>query len=305
MTRFIARRALLMIPTLWVIATLTFFMLRLAPGGPFLAERDIPTRARAALAARYGLDRPLIEQYGRFLVHAAQLDFGPSYKRPALQVREIIAQAFPVSLSLGALALGWALLVGGLLGALAAYRRNTWLDYLSMSTALLGVSIPNFVLGPLLVLAFSLNLYWFPPAQWSTWPHRVLPVVTLSAVYAATIARLMRAGMVEVLGQDYIRTARAKGLPESQVVGRHALRPGVLPLVSYLGPATAGIVTGSVAVESIFAVPGLGRQLYAAAINRDYTVVLGTVLFYAALLLVLNLLVDILYARLDPRVELR
>jgi oligopeptide transport system permease protein len=304
MIRFVARRALMMIPTLWVIATLTFFMLRLAPGGPFLAEREIPARARAALGARYGLDRPLVEQYGRFLLNTVRLDFGPSYKRPALQVREIIGQSFPVSLELGGLALGWALIVGGVLGVLAAWRRNGWLDYASMSTALLGVSIPNFVLGPLLVLAFSLHLYWFPPAQWSAWPHRVLPVLTLSAVYTAYVARLTRAGMVEVLGQDYIRTARAKGLPEHVVVGRHALRPGLLPLVSFLGPAAAGIVTGSVAVESIFAVPGLGRQLYTAALNRDYTVVLGTVLFYAALLLVLNLVVDVLYARLDPRVEL-
>jgi len=304
MTRFVARRLLLMVPTLWAVATLTFFMLRLAPGGPFLAERDIPAPARAALAARYGLDRPLAVQYVRFLGNAARLDFGPSYRRPSLQVREIIAQAFPVSLALGGLALGWALVVGGALGVLAAWRRNRWADYLSLSVALLGVSVPNFVLGPMLVLVFSLHLYWLPPALWAGWPHPVLPVVTLSALYAAYIARLTRAGMAETLGQDFIRTARAKGLPEARVLGVHALRAGALPVVSYLGPAAAGLVTGSVAVESIFAVPGLGRQLYAAALNRDYTVVLGTVLFYAALLLVLNLVVDILYARLDPRVEL-
>ncbi|MBI5836538.1 MAG: ABC transporter permease [Candidatus Eisenbacteria bacterium] len=303
MIRFAARRLLLMVPTLWVIATLTFFMLRLAPGGPFLAERDIPKKAREAMSRRYGLDQPLGAQYLRFLGNAARLDLGPSYRRPALQVREILFQAFPVSLELGGLALGWALLTGGALGVLAAHRRNSWLDYLATSTSLLGVSIPNFVLGPLLVLVFSLRLYWFPPALWSGWDHKVLPVLTLSAVYTAYIARLTRAGMVETLGQDFVRTARAKGLSESRVVLAHALRPGLLPVVSYLGPATAGVVTGSVAVESIFAVPGLGRQLYTAAINRDYTVVLGAVLFYAALLLVLNLVVDLLYARLDPRVE--
>ncbi len=305
MARYVLRRMLLMVPTLWVIATLTFFLIRLAPGGPFNAEKDIPKAAREALSAKYGLDQPLFTQYTRFLWNAAHLDFGPSYKHPALQVQEIIFQTFPVSLELGASALVLALLLGGLLGAVAAVRKNRLADYLSMSAALAGISVPNFVLGPLLILVFSLQLFWFPTGLWGGWEHRVLPILTLSAVYVAYIARLTRGGLVEVMGQDFIRTARAKGLSERQVLMRHGLRLGVLPLVSYLGPATAGVVTGAVVVESIFTVPGLGRQIYNAAINRDYTLVLGTVLFYSGFLLVLNLAVDVLYTRLDPRVELQ
>ncbi|MEO6462956.1 MAG: ABC transporter permease subunit [Candidatus Eisenbacteria bacterium] len=293
-----------MIPTLWVIATLTFFMMRLAPGGPFQSEREIPEAAREALLQRYGLDRPLAEQYGRFLVNAVKLDFGPSYKYPTQQVKEIIASAFPVSLELGAWALLLALVLGVPLGVIAANRQNTATDYLTMSATLLGVSIPNFVLGPLLVLFFSLTLYWLPPALWLGPANRVLPVVTLSAIYLAYIARLTRGGMLETLRQDYIRTARAKGLPERRVIFGHALKLGILPVVSYLGPAVSRIIMGSIVIEQVFAVPGLGRQLVAAAFNRDYTLVLGIVLFYAGFLLVLNLVVDVAYSFLDPRVEL-
>jgi oligopeptide transport system permease protein len=293
-----------MIPTLWAVATLTFFMMRLAPGGPFQAEREIPVAAKEALYARYGLDRPLAEQYGRFLVNAVKLDFGPSYKYPTQQVREIIASGFPVSLELGLWALLVALAFGVPLGVLAASRQNSALDYVTMSSTLLGVSVPNFVLGPLLVLFFSLTLYWLPPALWLTPANRVLPVLTLAAIYLAYIARLTRGGMLETLRQDYIRTARAKGLPESRVVFGHALKLGILPVVSYLGPAVSRIIMGSIVVEQIFAVPGLGRQLVAAAFNRDYTLVLGIVIFYAGFLMVFNLLVDIAYSWLDPRVEL-
>jgi oligopeptide transport system permease protein len=293
-----------MIPTLWVIATLTFFMMRLAPGGPFQSEREIPAAAREALLSRYGLDRPLPEQYGRFLVNAVRLDFGPSYKYPTQQVKEIIASAFPVSLELGMWALLLALAFGVPLGVIAANRQNTAVDYLTMSATLLGVSIPNFVLGPLLILVFSLTLYWLPPALWLGPANRVLPVVTLAAIYLAYIARLTRGGMLETLRQDYIRTARAKGLPESRVIFGHALKLGILPVVSYLGPAVSRIIMGSIVIEQVFAVPGLGRQLVAAAFNRDYTLVLGIVLFYAGFLLVLNLVVDVAYSFLDPRVEL-
>jgi oligopeptide transport system permease protein len=293
-----------MIPTLWVIATLTFFMMRLAPGGPFQSEREIPAAAKEALLARYGLDRPLPEQYGRFLVNAVRLDFGPSYKYPTQQVKEIIASAFPVSLELGMWALLLALALGVPLGVIAASRQNTGVDYLTMSATLLGVSIPNFVLGPLLILVFSLTLYWLPPALWLGPANRVLPVVTLAAIYLAYIARLTRGGMLETLRQDYIRTARAKGLPERSVIFGHALKLGILPVVSYLGPAVSRIIMGSIVIEQVFAVPGLGRQLVAAAFNRDYTLVLGIVLFYAGFLLVLNLVVDVAYSFLDPRVEL-
>ncbi len=305
MTRYVVRRLLLFVPTLWAIATLTFFLMRLAPGGPFNAEREIPQAARAALAQKYGLDRPLAEQYATFLVRAARLDFGPSYKFPTREVREIIVEGFRVSAELGGWALLVALLVGIPLGVIAALRQNTVADTAVMATALAGVSVPNFVLGPLLVLAFSLGLYWLPPALWEGPQSRVLPVLTLAAAYVAYVARLTRAGMLEVLRQDFIRTARAKGLPERVIVLKHALRLGLLPVLSYLGPAAAAIIMGSLVVEQVFAVPGLGRYLVNGAFNRDYTLVMGVVLFYAAFLMALNLLVDLAYAWLDPRVELK
>jgi len=305
MTRYVVRRLLLFVPTLWVISTLTFFLMRLAPGGPFNAEREIPQAARAALAQKYGLDRPLAVQYVTFLARAARLDFGPSYKFPTRQVREIILEGFPVSAELGGWALLVALLAGIPLGVIAAQRQNAAADTTVMAVALAGVSIPNFVLGPLLVLAFSLGLYWLPPALWEGPQSRVLPVLTLSAAYVAYVARLTRAGMLEVLRQDFIRTARAKGLPERVVVLKHALRLGLLPVLSYLGPAAAAIIMGSLVVEQVFAVPGLGRYLVNGAFNRDYTLVMGVVLFYAAFLMALNLLVDLAYAWLDPRVELK
>jgi oligopeptide transport system permease protein len=301
---FLVRRVLVMIPTLWVIATLTFFLVHAAPGGPFQAERDIPAAAKEQLMRKYGLDRPLHEQYLHFLANAARLDFGPSYKFPQRQVKEIIFEAFPVSLELGGWALLIAIVIGVPIGVIAAVRQNSGLDYGTMAAALAGVSVPNFVLGPVLVLGLALTLFVLPPALWQGPQSRILPVLTLSTAYIAYIARLTRGGMLEVLRQDYIRTARAKGLPESRVVRKHAMRLGILPVVSYLGPATARVIMGSVVVESIFAVPGLGRYLVNAAFNRDYTLVLGEVLFYASFLLVLNLVIDVAYTRLDPRVEL-
>ena len=304
MIRFLIRRLLMFVPTLWIIGSLAFVLVRLAPGGPFVSERDIPAAARAQLVHGYGLDRPLRVQYVRFWRNALRLDLGPSYKYPGRQVREIIAEALPVSAELGGWALLVALLAGVPIGIMAALRHNTRWDYAAMGVALAGVSIPNFVLGPALVLVFSLTLYWFPPALWQGPASRVLPVVTLATAYVAYVARLTRAGMLEVLRQDYIRTARAKGLSERLVVLKHALRVGILPVVSYVGPAAARILMGSVVVETIFEIPGLGRYLVNAAFNRDYTLVLGEVLFYATLLMVLNLLVDVAYAWLDPRVEL-
>jgi oligopeptide transport system permease protein len=299
----VVRRLLLFLPTLWVIGTLTFLLVRLAPGGPFQSEREIPAVAREQLRHVYGLDRPLAEQYRHFLWNAMRGDLGPSYKYPQRQVKDIIRDGFRVSAELGAWALLLALLLGVPAGVVAALRQNRAADHVAMAAALVGVSVPSFVLGPLLVLVFSLTLYWFPPALWTGPASRVLPVVTLAAAYVAAVARLARAGMLEVLRQDWIRTARAKGLSGFRVVLNHALRLGIVPVVSYLGPAAARIVMGSVVVEQVFAVPGLGRQLVNAAFNRDYTLVLGIVLFYATGLLVLNLVVDVLYARLDPRVE--
>ncbi len=303
MTTLVLRRLLLFVPTLWVIATLTFFLVHLAPGGPFQSEKAIPAAARAQMARVYGLDRPLGQQYARFLWSAAHGDLGPSYEYPQRQVRDILRDGVRVSAELGGWALLLAVLTGVPAGVLAAVRQHRALDHAAMAIALAGVSVPNFVLGPLLVLVFSLGLYWLPPALWSGPASRVLPVVTLSVAYVAYIARLTRAGMLEVLRQDFVRTARAKGLSEPVVVVRHALRLGILPVVSYLGPAAARIMMGSIVVEQVFAIPGLGRQLVNAAFNRDYTLVLGAVLFYAASLMLLNLFVDVLYLRLDPRVE--
>jgi oligopeptide transport system permease protein len=302
--RFVLRRVLSMVPTMWVIVTITFFLIRLAPGGPFQAERDIPAEAKQALQAKYGLDQPLLVQYGRYLVNAAHFDFGPSYKFPSRSVREIVLGAAPVSLELGGLAILFALAIGIPLGTLAAMRQNTAWDHGPMAFAMLGVSIPNFVLGPLLIFVFALTLRWLPPALWGSPSEKILPVITLGAIYVAYIARLTRGGMLEVTRADFVRTARAKGLSEPVVVVRHILRGGLLPVVSFLGPAVARAVVGAIVVEKIFAIPGIGQYFVNAAFNRDYTLVMGVVVFYAALLLVLNLLVDLAYGFLDPRVQL-
>ena len=232
-------------------------------------------------------------------------DLGPSFRYPDRTVNELLTLGFPVSLTLGLCALGVALTIGVTSGVLAGLRRNSVVDYLTMSVALFGVSVPNFVLGPILMLIFALGLGWLPVAGWGTWRHLVLPSVTLGAFYAAYIARLTRAGLLEVIGQDFIRTARAKGLRESVVVLRHALPGAILPVVTYLGPASAAVLTGSVVVETIFSIPGIGRYFVGSALNRDYTMVLGTVVFYSVLLVALNLIVDVLYAYLDPRVQVR
>jgi oligopeptide transport system permease protein len=287
---------------LLAIVTASFFIMRLAPGGPFDTDRALPAEVRANIEARYHLDEPLWRQYVRYLGDVWRADLGPSFRYPDRSVNELIALGFPVSLTLGLSALAIAVLIGGAAGTLAALRHNRALDYLTMSLALGGVSVPNFVLGPVLILTFALGLGWLPVAGWGTWRHLVMPSITLGVFYAAYVARLARAGMLEVVLQDFIRTARAKGLSEGAVILRHALPSAVLPVVSYLGPAAAGALTGSVIVETIFGVPGIGRYFVTSALNRDYTMVLGTVLFYSGLLIAFNLVVDVLYAYLDPRV---
>lgn len=303
MLGYIVRRIVGFVPVLFVIVSLAFFMMRLAPGGPFDQERALPPQVRANIEARYHLDEPLGRQYLRYLGDVLQGDLGPSFRYPDRSVNELLGLGFPVSLTLGLCGLGVALLLGGITGIVAGLRRNAWPDYLSMSFALGGISVPNFVLGPILMLVFALWLGWLPVAGWGTWRHLILPSLTLGTFYAAYIARLTRAGMLEVIGQDFVRTARAKGLPEAAVVLRHALPGAILPVVTYLGPATAAILTGSVVVETIFSIPGIGRYFVGSALNRDYTMVLGTVVFYSAVLLLLNLVVDVLYAYLDPRVR--
>jgi oligopeptide transport system permease protein len=302
---YILRRVTGFFPVLFVIVSLSFFMMRLAPGGPFDQERALPEQVRANIEARYHLDEPLWRQYLRYLGDVAQGDLGPSFRYPDRSVNELLNLGFPVSLTLGLCALGVALTLGGTAGVLAGLRRNGLVDYLTMSFALGGVSVPNFVLGPILMLIFALGLGWLPVAGWGSWRHLILPSITLGTFYAAYVARLTRAGMLEVIGQDFIRTARAKGLREATVVLRHALPGAILPVVTYLGPASAAVLTGSVVVETIFSIPGIGRYFVSSALNRDYTMVLGTVVFYSVLLLLFNLIVDVLYAYLDPRVQVR
>jgi oligopeptide transport system permease protein len=300
--RYLLARLLGLPPVLLVIVTASFFIMRIAPGGPFDMDRALPEQVRLNIEAKYHLDEPLLRQYLRYLGDVVQGELGPSYRYPDRSVNELIALGFPVSLTLGLCALSFAVLMGGLAGVLAAIRHNRLADYLTMAVALGGVSIPNFVLGPLLILTFALWLGWLPVAGWGTWRHVVLPSLTLGAFYTAYVARLSRAGMLEVILQDFIRTARAKGVSEALVIARHALPSAVLPVVSYLGPAAAGALTGSVVVETIFSVPGIGRYFVTSALNRDYTMVLGTVVFYSGLLVAFNLVVDCLYAYLDPRV---
>jgi len=303
MTRYIIRRVLVFVPVLWVIITMTFFMVRLAPGGPFDAERALSESAREGLEAAYNLDAPLHRQYLDYLVGVVQGDLGPSFKKPSRTVTEWILLRMPVSLELGGYALLVALGIGLLAGVVASLKPNSGWDHVPMAFAMVGICIPNFVLGPLLVLVFALWLGWLPVAGWNAPLDKILPSITLGAAYAAYVARLTRGGMLEILSQDFIRTARAKGLSEAAVVIKHGLRGGVQPVVAFLGPAAAGLLTGSFVVETIFQVPGLGREFVESAFNRDYTMIVGTVLVYATLVMVLNLVADILHAWLDPRVR--
>ena len=304
MLRYILKRLLETIPVLLVIVTATFFMLRFVPGGPFTSEKAVSPEILKNLEAHYGLDQPLYKQYFNYLGSLAHGDLGPSFKYTNRSVNEIIADKFPVSLELGLISLCIALAVGITAGTLAALRRNTFVDYAASTLALLGICVPTFVMGPLLVLFFSIHLGWFNASGWYAFEDRILPCLTLGLVYSAYIARLTRGGMLEVLNQDFVRTARAKGASELRVVVRHCLPGGLLPVVAFLGPATAGIITGSFVIETIFQIPGLGREFVNSAFNRDYTLVLGTVLLFATLIVFLNLLVDLAQAWLNPRLRL-
>ena len=305
MFRYFLGRLVGAIPTLFIIVTLAFFLIRLAPGGPFDSERPVPPEIAANLDQAYHLDEPLPLQYGRYLWNILHGDFGPSFKYHDYSVTELIRSGFPVSLRIGGLAILFALFIGVLLGALAALRQNSWLDYGVMSVAMTGIAIPNFVMAPLLTLVFGVFLHWLPVGGWGDGDlrHTVLPVIALSLPQIAYIARLTRASMIETLNSLYIRTARAKGLSSWLILRRHAARAALLPVISYLGPATAAIITGSVVIEQIFGIPGIGRHFVQGALNRDYTLVMGVVVFYGALIIFLNLLVDLVYAWLDPRIR--
>jgi len=305
MLRFAVRRLLGAIPTLLVIITAAFFLMRAAPGGPFDEEQAIPPEIHANLEAAYGLDQPVLLQFRNYLAGLLRGDLGPSFKYRDFRVSELIVRGLPVTLTVGGLALLLALAVGIPLGMLAALRQNGMVDHAVMGLALVGIAVPSFVVAPVLALVFGVRLQWLPVAGWETGSlqYLVLPVVTLALPFIAYLARLARGSLLEVLQSPFIRTARAKGLAPGYILRRHALKPTLLPVLSFLGPATAALLTGSLVVEQVFGLPGVGRYFVQGAINRDYTLVMGMVIFYAALILLLNLAVDMLYGWLDPRIR--
>jgi oligopeptide transport system permease protein len=304
MWRFVASRLLQAIPVLITVVTLTFFLVRFAPGGPFDGEKAVLPEVKRALEAQYRLDQSLGSQYLSYWSDLLQGDFGPSFRYPGRSVNELIAAGLPATTELAVYALLVAVVVGMGAGLAAALRPNSWRDYLPMALAMVGICMPTLLLGPLLVLVFGIELEWLPVSGWGDLPgDKILPSLTLGAAYAAYVARLTRGGMLEVLSQDYIRTARAKGLPEAVIIGKHALRGGVIPVVAFLGPAFAGLLCGSFVVETVFQIPGLGRLFVQAAFNRDYTMILGSTVFFAVLIVVFNLASDLLAAWLNPRVR--
>ncbi|MBL0404618.1 oligopeptide ABC transporter permease OppB [Microvirga aerilata] len=304
MLSFISRRFLSAIPTLFIIITISFFLIRLAPGGPFDLERPLEAKVMENLNRIYQLDKPLIEQYWLYLAAVMRGDFGPSFILRDFSVAELFARGLPISMTLGALALSFAIIVGGTLGAIAALRQNSTIDYMVTGMGALGLTIPNFVVAPILQIVFGLALAWLPVAGWANGNLRnlILPVIVLALPQIAVVARMTRAAMIENLRSNHIRTLRSLGLP-TRVVLAHALRGAALPVVSYLGPAAAALLTGSVVVETIFGLPGIGRYFVEGALNRDYTLVMGTVVVVAVFVLLFNLVVDILYALIDPRIR--
>jgi oligopeptide transport system permease protein len=305
MGAFILRRFFSAIPTLFIMVTVAFFLIRLAPGGPFDAERALPPGIERNILAAYNLDQPLWKQYLDYVWGLVHGDFGPSFTIRDFTVAELLAAGFPASLQIGAAAMVVAVLLGVSLGTTAAVRQNSVIDYGVMGVAMTGIAVPSFVMAPLLTLVFGVYLPLLPVAGWGdgALANKILPVTALALPQVAYIARLTRGSMVEVLHANYVRTARAKGLGERLVVIRHALRGGLLPVVSYLGPATAAVITGSVVIETLFDIPGIGRYFVQGALNRDYTLVLGVMIFYGSLVILMNLLVDILYGFLDPKMR--
>lgn len=304
MLKFIAKRLLAAIPVLFFVTLVTFLLIRIAPGGPFDEERQVPAEVLENLNKRYNLDAPVYVQFFDYVGNLLQGDFGPSFKYPQRSVTEIIMTGAPVTAELGFYALCFAVVLGISTGVFAALKPNTVQDYIPMSIAMLGICLPSFVLGPILILIFGIWLEWLPIAGWGYMPNdKILPALTLGAAYAAYISRLTRGGMLDVLSQDYIRTAVAKGLPKWRIVVFHALRGGLAPVITFAGPAAAGMLAGSFVVETIFQIPGMGRFYLQAAFNRDYTMILGTTIFLSALIVVFNLLADVLLVWLNPRLR--
>lgn len=305
MLKFVVRRFLYMILTLWVIATVTFFLMKNLPGDPFgEASLKLPAAQKAILFEQYGLDKPVWQQYVKFLGDAVQGDLGVSFQFPTHKVTEKIAQAFPASLELGLWAMLIALVVGLILGTIAALNHNRGLDYGAMFTAIIGVSVPSMVLAPLLSYYVGVKLGWFPPGLWDTPAHRVLPAIALSFGTIAQLARMMRTSMLDVLNQDYIKTAKAKGLTRTSTVFRHTVRNAILPVITILGPIFVNIITGTLVVENVFSVPGLGKHFVQAIGSNDYTMIVGLTVFYSAILVIVLFLTDILYGLVDPRIRL-
>ena len=304
MLNYLIKRIGNSIIVLWVVMTVTFLLMHAIPGGPFTAEKSLPPAVKANIEARYKLNDPLLTQYKDYLANVIRGDLGPSFKYVGRSVNDIIAESFPVSLELGVESIFLALLVGVPAGVLAAYRRSRWPDRAVNLLTTLGVAVPSFVLSALLVELFAMKLGWLPAAMWNSWASRILPSVALAAMPMAFITRLTRSSMLDVLGQDYIKTAKAKGLSTGAVLFRHALPNALIPVVTYLGPMAAGILTGSFVIETIFAIPGLGSYFVTSIYNRDYTVILGITLFYSAIVIFMNMLVDLIYPLLDPRINL-
>ncbi len=305
MLKFIAKRIFEAIPTMLVLITVSFFLMRFAPGNPFSSERPLPPEVMANIEAKYGLDKPVAEQYFTYLTNVIQADFGPSFKYLDYSVNELISVALPVSAKIGAIAFIFTVILGVTVGTIAALRQNTWIDYTVMSTAMLGVVLPSFVLAPALIYLFSLKLKVLPAGGWNdgSWQYIVLPVIAMSLLYVATFARITRGSMIETLNSNFIRTARAKGLSYRYIVIKHALKPALLPVVSYMGPAFVGIITGSVVVETIFGLPGIGKLFVNAAFNRDYSLVMGVTILIGFLFILFNAVVDILLAMIDPKIR--
>jgi len=305
MLKFILKRILEAIPTMLVLITVSFFLMRFAPGSPFSSERTLPPQVMANINAKYGLDKPVFEQYTTYLTNVIQGDLGPSFKYKDFTVNELVASALPVSAKIGAFAFVFALVFGVFVGTIAALRQNTWLDYSIMSTAMIGVVLPSFVLAPALIYLFSIDLGWFPAGGWldGSLKYMVLPVLGMSMLYVATFARITRGSMIETMNSNFIRTARSKGLSFPYIVMKHALKPAMLPVVSYMGPAFVGIITGSVVIETIFGLPGIGKLFVNAAFNRDYSLVMGVTILIGFLFILFNAIVDILLAYVDPKIR--
>lgn len=300
---FLARRILTIFATLFVLATLTFFLLRLVPGGPFDSEKALPPDIKANVEAKFGLDKPLLVQYANYLAGITRFDFGPSFRYIGREVSEIILDTLPTSMELGVYSIFLAVLLGIPLGILSAYRQNTWIDFSAMFLAVAGISLPSYFVAAIMVYVFSLQLGWFPPALWEEWVHKVLPTITLGTRPAALIARLTRAALLESIRSDYVRTARAKGLSESRVILKHALRNSLIPVITLLGPLTAYVVTGTFVIEYIYAIPGMGKYFIDAVTNRDYPLIMGVTMVFGFMLVFANLIVDLAYAIIDPRIR--